>query len=259
MEEGQKGWESPIDIWMKEYLINWGKPLVENNYFLKQLNLNKTIDTKGGHKAFIKKLNLALWYNINLKMDNKYIIITPFKNEEENIEDTIKSIIAQSIKPVSWILIDDGSNNSLNIVNRYKEIFLDSSRKNDSYINDKGARIAAMINDFSNHDKIDFCKIDADVSLIIIFLKNMINYMNSNKKLGICSGTLIYNDKIERPVFSDLTRGATNFITINVLKILMVYWKVQDGTQLIISPHNIRWETKVLPIISNIIRLKAFL
>ena len=34
-------------------------------------------------------------------MDNKYIIITPFKNEEENIEDTIKSIIAQSIKPVS--------------------------------------------------------------------------------------------------------------------------------------------------------------
>lgn len=63
----KKGWESPIDIWMKEYLINWGKPLVENNYFLKQLNLNKTIDTKRGHKAFIKKLNLALWYNINFK------------------------------------------------------------------------------------------------------------------------------------------------------------------------------------------------
>ena len=84
-------------------------------------------------------------------MDNKYIIITPFKNEEENIEGTIKSIIAQSIKPISWILIDDGSkDNSLNIVNRYKKKFSwIQVEKNDSYINDKGARIAAMINDFN--------------------------------------------------------------------------------------------------------------
>ncbi len=185
-------------------------------------------------------------------MDNKYIIITPFKNEEENIEGTIKSIIAQSIKPITWILIDDGSNdNSLNIVNRYKKKFSwIQVEKNDSYINDKGARIAAMINDFSNHDKIDFlCKIDADVSFNHNFCENMINYMNSNKKLGICSGTLIYNDKIERPVFSDLTRGATKFYNYKCFKDInglleSTGWDTIDN----ISAQYKGWETKVLPI-----------
>ena len=63
----KKGWESPINIWMKEYLIDWGNPVIEDNYFLKHLNLNKKENTKNGHKAFIKKLNLALWYNLNFK------------------------------------------------------------------------------------------------------------------------------------------------------------------------------------------------
>jgi len=61
----KKGWESPIDIWIKQYLLDWGNPIIEDNYFLKNFNLNKKENIKNGHKRFIKKLNLALWYNIN--------------------------------------------------------------------------------------------------------------------------------------------------------------------------------------------------
>ena len=185
-------------------------------------------------------------------MNNKYTVITPFKNEEGNIENTIKSMINQSIKPTSWILIDDGSDDSsLDIVNRYKKKFpWIRIEKNDSNIDDKGGRIATMVNDFSSHDGIDYlCKIDADVSFEYNFCENMINHMNSNKKLGICSGTLIYNDKIEKPVFSDLTRGATKFYDYNCFKDInglseSTGWDTIDN---IIAQYK-GWKTSVLPI-----------
>jgi len=62
----KKGWESPIDVWMKNYLIDWGNPIIENNYFLRNFNLNR-VEKINNNKPFIKKLNLALWYNINFR------------------------------------------------------------------------------------------------------------------------------------------------------------------------------------------------
>lgn len=42
----------------------------------------------------------------------KLLIITPFKNEQESISGTIASIVKQSILPVAWLLMDDGSDDS---------------------------------------------------------------------------------------------------------------------------------------------------
>ncbi len=39
----------------------------------------------------------------------KYTIITPAFNEEEHIECTLKSVIKQTVMPVDWIIVDDGS------------------------------------------------------------------------------------------------------------------------------------------------------
>jgi len=185
-------------------------------------------------------------------MNNRFIVITPFKNEKENIEKTVKSMIQQSIKPLSWILIDDLSNdNSLEILQRYTDDFpWIRIEKNYSNIKDKGGRISNMINNFSDHNNIDYlCKIDADVSFESNFFEQMIDVMNNNKKLGICSGTLIYNNKIEKPIFSDLTRGATKFYNYKCFQdidglIESTGWDTIDN---IIAQYK-GWETKVLPI-----------
>ena len=39
----------------------------------------------------------------------KYILITPAHNEDAFIEKTINSVINQSILPLKWIIVDDGS------------------------------------------------------------------------------------------------------------------------------------------------------
>src|SRR5215469_14148215 len=39
----------------------------------------------------------------------EYLLITPAKNEEAFIELTIRSVIAQTLRPVRWLVVSDGS------------------------------------------------------------------------------------------------------------------------------------------------------
>jgi glycosyltransferase involved in cell wall biosynthesis len=49
-----------------------------------------------------------------------YVLITPARNEEANIERTIRSVIAQTVVPLKWIIVDDCSTDSTgSIARRY--------------------------------------------------------------------------------------------------------------------------------------------
>jgi poly-beta-1,6-N-acetyl-D-glucosamine synthase len=51
----------------------------------------------------------------------KYVLITPARNEEAFIEQTIKSVIGQTILPLRWIIVSDGSTDGTDdIVNKYR-------------------------------------------------------------------------------------------------------------------------------------------
>ena len=53
----------------------------------------------------------------------KYIIISPVRNEEKNIEYTIQSVLSQTIKPAKWIIVDDGSSDKTpDIIKKYLPI-----------------------------------------------------------------------------------------------------------------------------------------
>jgi poly-beta-1,6-N-acetyl-D-glucosamine synthase len=50
----------------------------------------------------------------------KYVIITPARNEAQFIELTVKSVIAQTIRPMRWVIVSDGSTDDTDeIVTRY--------------------------------------------------------------------------------------------------------------------------------------------
>ena len=49
-----------------------------------------------------------------------YVLITPARNEAQFIELTIKSVIAQTSKPIKWVIVSDGSTDGTDeIVSRY--------------------------------------------------------------------------------------------------------------------------------------------
>ena len=50
----------------------------------------------------------------------KYVLITPARNEAEFIELTIKSVVSQTVRPVKWVIVSDGSTDGTDeIVTRY--------------------------------------------------------------------------------------------------------------------------------------------
>lgn len=42
-------------------------------------------------------------------MSTRYVIITPVRNEEAHLRLTIESVTRQSVLPVEWVIVDDGS------------------------------------------------------------------------------------------------------------------------------------------------------
>ena len=49
-----------------------------------------------------------------------YVLITPARNEEAYIEQTIKSVIGQTLLPLKWVIVSDGSTDSTDeIVRKY--------------------------------------------------------------------------------------------------------------------------------------------
>jgi poly-beta-1,6-N-acetyl-D-glucosamine synthase len=53
-------------------------------------------------------------------MTRRYIIVSPVRNEEEHLEETIRGVAQQSIRPAEWILVNDGSmDRTANIINAW--------------------------------------------------------------------------------------------------------------------------------------------
>jgi glycosyltransferase involved in cell wall biosynthesis len=49
-----------------------------------------------------------------------YVVITPARNEKAFIELTIKSVVAQTVRPLRWVIVSEGSTDGTDeIVKKY--------------------------------------------------------------------------------------------------------------------------------------------
>lgn len=167
-------------------------------------------------------------------MENNYIVITPVKNEEVCLPNLISCMLHQTLKPVTWYIVDDGSNdNTSEIMKKIshqifwcKLIFLPFRAKR--------IRGQAVVNaimtayDDSLHLNYNYlAKIDADITFNPDLFENLISKMVENPKLGICGPELftLRNNKweIDRVLPNEFVRGAIRiyrkscFISINGL------------------------------------------
>jgi glycosyltransferase involved in cell wall biosynthesis len=52
-----------------------------------------------------------------------YVLVTPARNEAEFIELTLKSVVSQTVKPLKWVIVSDGSTDGTDeIVTRYSAL-----------------------------------------------------------------------------------------------------------------------------------------
>jgi len=147
---------------------------------------------------------------------NKYIIITPVKNELNFFKETLKSVCNQSILPIKWIIIDDASTDGTSeLINSYagKFNFIDHHRLDNFKpgLNTTGGRSGALMNYARKliPGSVDIVvKIDADISFDETFFESLFKFLNQNPKLGIVSGHLVQDGKPEKITDYSSNRGA---------------------------------------------------
>lgn len=132
----------------------------------------------------------------------KYVIITPARNEDAFIENTIKSVIVQTIKPIRWIIVSDGStDNTDGIVKKYEDRYkwIQLIRMNDH----QDRQFAAKVHCFNagykkinclNYDLIG--NLDADVTFDCQFFEYLIKRFKEIPDLGVAGTTFFENGKL---------------------------------------------------------------
>jgi len=137
-------------------------------------------------------------------MSDKYILITPCKNEGDNLPSLINSIVAQEIKPIVWVIIDDGStDNTPDILKFYQKqyIWIKVLHLSENP-RDVGLHLAGVMKKGFDY-AIDYCRlngleydylgnVDGDLILPSTFFKNLLNEFNLNPRLGVASGGTDY-------------------------------------------------------------------
>lgn len=148
-----------------------------------------------------------------------YYIIIPIHNEEAYLENTLHSILNQSLLPKTVVLVNDNSTDATeNIIDSFIEKSKIFKKLNviSSFQHLPGSKV---INAFNKgletlDDSYDFIvKLDADIILPPSYFKSVSTHFKNNKHIGICGG-FIYeqNDSgewiLNHPMDKDHVRGA---------------------------------------------------
>lgn len=134
-----------------------------------------------------------------------YAIVTPCKNEEWNLPNLIKSVLAQTIRPVLWVIVDDGSTDkSGEILDQFekeydwvKVIHLEEAKEylgaHISYVYNSGFE---YIKNYSDESPLlwEYIGIlDSDAIAEPEYFEKLIYRFEMNPKLGIASGSTCEN------------------------------------------------------------------
>ncbi|HTZ33117.1 MAG TPA: glycosyltransferase family A protein [Methylomirabilota bacterium] len=133
-------------------------------------------------------------------MHNRYIVISPAKDEAARIERTIQSMLKQTVKPVKWVIVDDGSTDATpQILESYRlntdwmsviRVNRDAQRKLGS------AEIRAFETGFQSvqNEPFDFVvKLDCDLEFGPAYFERLLARFDENPRLGIASGVYFEN------------------------------------------------------------------
>ena len=128
-------------------------------------------------------------------MNRSYLLISPGRNESQYMRQTLDSVIAQSVRPALWVIVDDGS------TDESPAILAEYAAKHD-WIRvvtrkDRGARavgpgvIDAFYAGYETVRPADYeylCKLDLDLNLPPRYFEGLMQRMEANPRIATCSG-----------------------------------------------------------------------
>jgi glycosyltransferase involved in cell wall biosynthesis len=130
-------------------------------------------------------------------VNRRYLVISPVRNEAKYLERTIASMVAQTVRPARWVLVDDGSSDATpEIIERAaaEHPWITLYRRPDRGKRQVGAGVVEAFYDGLaqvNLDDYDYlCKLDGDLEFSPTYFQRMIERCEAEPRLGTVSGKL---------------------------------------------------------------------
>jgi glycosyltransferase involved in cell wall biosynthesis len=125
----------------------------------------------------------------------RYLVVTPCRDEGEFIQITIDSVLAQTIRPNKWVIVDDGSTDETpHIVASAaaKHSFINVIKREDRGSRAVGGGVVEAFNEGVQAVDLDeyeyICKLDGDLGLPPRYFETLIERMEADPLLGNMSG-----------------------------------------------------------------------
>jgi glycosyltransferase involved in cell wall biosynthesis len=163
-----------------------------------------------------------------MKIGHGYLLISPCRDEAAFMRQTLDSVIAQSVRPGKWVIVDDGSTDETprilaEYAGRHDWIKIVTRR-------DRGRRAVGpgVVDAFyAGYESVDpdeyeyLCKLDLDLLLPPRYFEILIGRMMANPLIATCSGKS-YIRESGRLVFErhsdDTSLGMTKFYRVSSFK-----------------------------------------
>src|SRR5215470_82328 len=129
-----------------------------------------------------------------------YVLITPARNEEALIEKTLASVSAQTMPPLRWVIVDDGSTDrTAGVVERYARKFpwIELIRRGHDLDRSFAAKVHAFNAGLERVRSLDFEVIgnqDADISFEPDYLEFLMRKFAEDPKLGVTGTSMREED-----------------------------------------------------------------
>lgn len=146
-----------------------------------------------------------------------YVLITPARNEEAFIEQTIQSVVGQTILPRKWVIVSDGSTDRTEEIVRHYCVdhgFIELVSSCGDAQRNFGSKVHAFYAGYEVLGDIsyDFIgNIDADVSFAADYFENILRQFQQDSRLGIAGGVimeLIQGRYVSQNISADSVAGA---------------------------------------------------
>lgn len=130
-------------------------------------------------------------------MTTNYVLATAAYNEDKFIEATIRSVIAQTIKPLQWVIVSDGSVDRTDaIVKDYanRAPFIRLLRIDEDHARNFAAQAMAINRGMSqlHHLNYDYIgNLDADITFEPDYFERLLAKLNSDTELGLAGGWIV--------------------------------------------------------------------
>jgi biofilm PGA synthesis N-glycosyltransferase PgaC len=121
----------------------------------------------------------------------KYVLITPARNEAAYIELTIKSVLAQTVLPVKWVIVSDGSTDGTDqIIERYAadHLWIELVRMPERKERNFAGKVYAFRAGYERVSNVDYeviGSLDADLSFGDDYFLFLLHKLAENPALGL--------------------------------------------------------------------------